>query len=295
MSENHYGKLLKKLMKEKEVVYTIGVGDPFAAKMVNEIDGIDGVLSSGFQISAMAMGLPDVELYTKSDNLYAVNNMCNVLTKPLIADIDTAYGNAVSAIKTINDFEKAGVAGVQIEDQISPKRCPICVNTLNNLLPAKEAAAKIRAIAENRMFKDTLIIARTDATDPEELLHRAQMYIDAGADLIQPISKALTTKEQYKKFVTDISFPVSMIVVGWLDNLTEEDIREIGPKLCQFALTPINVIYPVLKKALEYIGAEHTNFDLPCDVVNHQELIKFLGMNDVTEKESKYLISEDDL
>jgi len=295
MSENLKGKTLRKLMKEKNIVYTIGVGDPFAAKMLNRIDGIDAVLSSGFQIAAMALGMPDVEMYTRSDNVYAVSNMCNVLKKPLIADIDTAYGNAVSAIKTIQDFEKAGVAGVQFEDQISPKRCPICVNTLNTLIPAKEAAGKIKAMVENKLYKDTVIIARTDATDPDELMKRAKMYIDVGADVIQPISKSLKTKEEYKWFVKEINFPVSMIVVGWLDKLTAEDIIEIGPKLCQFALTPINAIYPVLKKAMKYVGANHTNANPPFDVVKHADLISFLGMTDITTLEGKYLVSEDEL
>jgi 2-methylisocitrate lyase-like PEP mutase family enzyme len=295
MKQNIMGKKLRELMKEKEIVYTIGVGDAFAARLANQFEGFDGVLSSGFQISAMNLGLPDAELYTKSDNLYAVSNMCNVLTKPLIADIDTAYGNAVSAIKTINDFEKAGAAGVIMEDQVSPKRCPICVNTLNNMIPAKEGALKVRAIVENKSCKDTVVIARTDATDPEELLKRARMYIDAGADLIQPISKALPNKDAYKWFVKELNFPVSMIVCGWLDTLSKEDIIEIGPKLVQFALTPINTVYPLWKKVYEYVSTNKTNKGLPFELANHSEMINFLGMGEVSELEGKYLINESDI
>lgn len=287
------GKKLRKLLDEKDTIFTVGVGDPFMAKLADQTEGIDGILSSGFQISALDLGLPDVELYSKSDNRNVVSKMCDVIDKPLIADIDTAYGNAVSAIKTIQEFEKAGVAGVQIEDQISPKRCPVCVDNLNNLISAEEAANKIKAMADHRFYEDTVIIARTDAIEYDELLRRSKMYIEAGADIIQPISRALTNKKEYKKFVDDINFPVSMIAIGWMDELTEEEIREIGPKLCQFALTPINAIYPALKKSMDYIGKNHSNKNLPVDIVNHTELINFLGMPKVNKLEEKYLPKEE--
>lgn len=188
---------LRRLMAEKETVITCGCGDAISAKIINEVDGFDGVLSSGFTLAAMAMGLPDAELYSRSDNVYAVSNMCYVLDKPLIADIDTAYGNAVTTIKTVNDFERAGASGVVIEDQISPKRCPICVTDLNTTISAEEAAGKIRAAAGNRLYKDTLIIARTDITNVEERNRRAQMYLEAGADLVQGISQVLYRQRQH--------------------------------------------------------------------------------------------------
>jgi len=93
--------MLRRLMAEKETLYTIGVGDALSAKIAGQTPGVDGILSSGFTLAAQAMGLPDAELYTRSDNVYAVANMCYVIEKPLIADIDTAYGNAVTTIKTV--------------------------------------------------------------------------------------------------------------------------------------------------------------------------------------------------
>jgi len=173
--------------------------------------------------------------------------MCYVLDKPLIADIDTAYGNAVTTIKTVNDFERAGASGVVIEDQISPKRCPICVTDLNTTISAEEAAGKIRAAAENRLYKDTLIIARTDITNVEERNRRAQMYLEAGADLVQGISKSYTASgnmvENIKQFVDAMDGRVSLVVCGGLDSLTRKDIEYIKPKICHFALVPINYMY----------------------------------------------------
>jgi methylisocitrate lyase len=291
---NMMGKKLRDLMESKDIVYTIGVGDAFGAKLANEYDGFDAVLSSGFQVSAMQMGLPDAELYTKSDNVYAVSNMAYVLKKPLIADIDTAYGNAISAIKSVRDFEQAGAAAVIIEDQKSPKRCPICVDALNTLISAEEGAKKIQAVVENKKYKETIIIARTDATDYEELLKRSKIYIQAGADVIQPTSKALPNKEIYKQYVKDVNFPVSMIVVGWMDGLSKEDIIEIGPKICQFALTPVETVYTLWRDVFDYVSTKLTNKDLPY-TTSHKELVNFLGMNEITKLEQKYLIDESQL
>lgn len=284
---------LRRLMAEKDTVITCGCGDAISAKIINEVDGFDGVLSSGFTLAAMAMGLPDAELYSRSDNVYAVSNMCYVLDKPLIADIDTAYGNAVTTIKTVNDFERAGASGVVIEDQISPKRCPICVTDLNTTISAEEAAGKIRAAAENRLYKDTVIIARTDITNVEERNRRAEMYLEAGADLVQGISKSYTANgdmvENIKSFVDAMDGRVSLVVCGGLDSLTRKDIEYIKPKICHFALVPINYMYPALRKAIEFVGANHEQAGLPLEKANHAELVNFLGMGKIGEQEKKYI------
>lgn len=282
--------MLRRLMAEKETVYTVGVGDALSAKIANVTDGIDGVLSSGFTLAAQAMGLPDAELYTRSDNVYAVSNMCYVLDKPLIADIDTAYGNAVTTIKTVNDFERAGASGMVIEDQISPKRCPICVTDLNTTISAEEAAGKIRAAVENKLYPETVIIARTDITDKKEQYRRARMYLEAGADLVQGISKSFhNNPEEIKQFVDAMDGKVSLVVCGGLDILTRKDLEYIKPKIAHFALVPINAIYPAVKKAIEYVGAHHEQAGMPVEKANHNELVSFLGMGQISEREAKYI------
>lgn len=289
---------LRRLMAEKDTVITCGCGDAISAKIINEVAGFDGVLSSGFTLAAMAMGLPDAELYSRSDNVYGVSNMCYVLDKPLIADIDTAYGNAVTTIKTLHDFERAGASGVVIEDQISPKRCPICVTDLNTTISAEEAAGKIRAAAENRLYKDTVIIARTDITNVEERNRRAKMYLEAGADLVQGISKSFTVNggdmvENIKSFVDEMEGRVSLVVCGGLDALTKKDIEYIKPKICHFALIPINYMYPVLRKAIEFVGEHHEQANIPFEKANHNELINFLGMAKIGEQEKLYIPATD--
>lgn len=285
---------LRRLMAEKETLYTIGVGDALSAKIASRTSGVDGILSSGFTLAAQALGLPDAELYTRTDNVYAVANMCYVIEKPLIADIDTAYGNAVTTIKTVNDFERAGASGVIIEDQISPKRCPICVTDLNTTIPAEEAASKIRAAAENRLYPETVIIARTDITAKEEQYRRARMYLEAGADLVQGISKSFHgSVEEIKQFVDAMDGRVSLVVCGTLDVLTKKDLEYIRPKIVHFALVPINFIYPALKKAIRFVGEHHEQSGLPLEKADHNELVSLLGMPEIQEREKKYIPATD--
>jgi len=286
--------MLRRLMAEKETLYTIGVGDALSAKIAGQTPGVDGILSSGFTLAAQAMGLPDAELYTRSDNVYAVANMCYVIEKPLIADIDTAYGNAVTTIKTVNEFERAGASGVIIEDQISPKRCPICVTDMNTTISAEEAANKIRAAAENRLYPETIIIARTDIIDKNEQYRRARMYLEAGADLVQGISRSFHSNvEEIKQFVDAMDGRVSLVVCGTLDVLTKKDLEYIKPKIAHFALVPINFIYPALKKAIEFVGEHHEQAGLPLEKADHSELLKLLGMPEIEEREKEYIPAAD--
>ena len=286
---------LRELLETKEIIFTAGAGDALTAKLIQETSGIDGVLSSGFAISAQQLGLPDVELYTRSDNAYAVRNMCSIIKKPLIADIDTGYGNAVSVIHSVHEFERAGAAGVIIEDQISPKRCPICVDETNNILPLEESVGKIRAAAENKLNKDTVIIARTDATEFDEAVKRAKAYYKAGADLVQPISRAFSTKEEVKRFIETVKCPVSLVIVGWLENLTAEEIREIGPKIAHFALASVTATHAAVKKVLATIGENQSSVGTSSLRTPHGEIVNFLGMKQVSELEEKYLPAEKEL
>ncbi|MGE4483868.1 MAG: oxaloacetate decarboxylase [Oscillospiraceae bacterium] len=281
---------LRRMLSEKDIIYTVGVGDAMSAKLISSVDGIDAILSSGFAVSAQAMGLPDAELYTRSDNVYAVSNMCYVSSKPVIADIDTGYGNAVTVIRTVREFERAGASGVIMEDQYSPKRCPICVTDLNAMIPAEEAAGKIRAAAENRLYPETVIIARTDAVDREEQYSRAKMYLEAGADLVQGISKSFhNSADEIRQFVEAMEGRVSLIVCGPLDTLSREDIAYIRPKICQFALLSINYIYPALKQAVSYVAEHKTQVGLSLPKADHEELVSFLGMPEAKMLEEKYI------
>ncbi|WP_209121628.1 oxaloacetate decarboxylase [Alkalihalobacillus sp. BA299] len=286
---------LKELIKKRDLIVTAGVGDALSARVVNDIEGIDALLSSGFAISAQQFGLPDTEMYTRSENVEAVSRMTYVSAKPLIADIDTGYGNAVSVIKSVHEFERAGAAGVIIEDQISPKRCPICVDETNTIIPVSEAVGKIKAAVEHKSNPDTIIIARTDATNFDEAVQRAKLYYEAGADLVQPISKTFKNKEEVKQFVDQVGCPVSLVIVGWLENLSIEEIRWIGPKIAHFALISVTAMHQAVTEAFQQLGQKQSIVGMKTPRTAHHELVKALGMEKVSQLEEMYLPNESEI
>ncbi|MBU2952919.1 isocitrate lyase/PEP mutase family protein [Marinobacter sp. F3R08] len=274
---------------------SVGVGDALSARLASDADGIDLMLSSGFSISAEQLGLPDVEMYSRTENVLAVEKMCYVSSKPIIADMDTGYGNAINVIKSLHEFERAGVQGVVIEDQVSPKRCPVCVDTTNTLISMKEGVSKIRAAADNRSHRDTLIIARTDAVDFDDAVTRARAYYEAGADLVQPISRLFSTKEDIKRFVDTVGCPVSLVIVGWLEGLSRDQLAWIGPKIVHFALVPVTAMHHAVKAAITELGQAGSPAKLSVERSAHGDIVKDMGMGLIGELEEKYLPQEDEL
>ena len=145
---------------------------------------------------------------------------------PVVADIDTAYGNAINAMRTIREFEAAIVAAVIMEDQVSPKRCPICVGGVE-VMSMEEGISKIEAAVAARRNPDMLIIARTDVVDEEEAIGRAKAYVAAGADVIQPISKCFNSIEGLRALRRECGVPLSLQLLGWLErDLAPTEIEE---------------------------------------------------------------------
>ena len=159
-----------------KTVWSAGAYDALSARFI-EAAGFDACMTSGFGVSASHLGMPDAELYTMTENLNVVRNVVAATTLPIVADIDTAYGNAINVMRTIREFENAGVAAVIMEDQVAPKRCPICVGGVETI-SVEEAEGKIAAAVEARRNRNMVIIARTDAATEEEA--EAQEYQREG-------------------------------------------------------------------------------------------------------------------
>jgi len=118
-----HARALRNIIEAGRTIWSAGAYDALSARLVDEA-GFDAVFTTGFGISASHLGLPDVELYTMTENLGVVRHMVNSVKRPVIADGDTGYGNVINVIRTVREFEHAGVAGIVFEDQLIPKRCP---------------------------------------------------------------------------------------------------------------------------------------------------------------------------
>lgn len=226
---------LRQRITDGSTLWFGGAQDALSALLVEQSD-FDGIFSTGFGISAALLGQPDMELYTLSENVATVNRMAHVVSKPIFVDADTGYGSVLNMGRTVREFEKAGAAALQIEDQISPKRCP-AATAHSTLVPVRDALARIHAALDARTDPDLLIVARTDAMDPSEALDRAAQYAQAGADLIQPISRTFDRYEQLVQLRDACGRRLSLQLMAgtWMTALSRAQIESVAA----FASYPI--------------------------------------------------------
>jgi methylisocitrate lyase len=219
---------LKQRLASGSTVWFAGAQDALSALLVDQ-SAFDGVFTTGFGVSASLLGQPDMELYTLSENLGVVNHIANVVRKPIFADADTGYGNVLNIQRTVRAFEKAGVAALSIEDQLSPKRCPAAASALVTV-PMADAVARIRAAVDARRDPDLLIVARTDVKDPAEALERAARFAEAGADLIQPITPTFSSHADLVKLRQTCGRPLSLQLMEgtWMATLNRAQIEAVA-------------------------------------------------------------------
>jgi 2-methylisocitrate lyase-like PEP mutase family enzyme len=176
--------LLRKLITDPEILVIPVVHDPLCAKIAEQA-GIRAVFSAGYANSAAYLGKLDVALMTLTEMVGCASRIVDAVSIPVFADGDTGYGNVTNVIRTVELYEKAGVAGLFIEDQVFPKRCGHM--DTKKVIPAGEMAAKIKAAVGARNDPDLVIMARTDAlavSGINEAISRANLYREAGADLL---------------------------------------------------------------------------------------------------------------
>lgn len=271
-----------------ETVWVAGCHDALSAKLAEEA-GFPAVMTSGFGVSASFLGMPDVELYTMSENLAVIRNVANCIDAPLIADGDTGYGNAVNVMRTVREFEQAGVAGIIFEDQVAPKRCP-AVATSIDILPIDENTAKIEAAVEARRDADTLIIARTDAMNEDEAIRRAKAYASAGADLIQPISKCFSSADGLKRLRDACGKPLSLQILGWLEtDLSRDDIQAVAG-VAVYPLVSLMSAAEAMRQNFARLMADKSTRDLPQPVMSMGEFKNFIGFQKIEDLQAKFLM-----
>ncbi len=279
---------LRGLMATDDVIYAPGVWDGLTARLAEQA-GFSALCSGGFAIAA-SLGLPDVEVVTASENFQAVQRIREASSLPIISDIDTGYGNAVNAARTAANFRRAGVQAVFMEDQVSPKRCPICVGEPVDLVSIPEAVGKVRAVVD-ALEGEVLLIARTDASG-EEALERARAYADAGASLIMPVSKTFSSLEEWRQCRDVCGRPLVAALTAWTwveRSFSDAAMVEAGVKI---ALLPTQLLLASTTAVREVLGrmaSGEAPESVSSSFMTHADFVKLIGFAEFEAKAVRYL------
>src|SRR3954451_21900166 len=248
---------LRELLAGPEPVCAPGAYDALSARLV-ERAGFPAVYMTGFGASASLLGRPDVGLLSFAEMAGHARRLVQAVGVPVIADADDGYGSPLNVVRTVREYEAAGVAALHIEDQVAPKRCGHLAG--KQVIPAAEMVEKVRAAVEAR--EELLIIARTDARAVEGLdaaLERAGAYRDAGADVLF----VEAPEDEAEVEAVARAFPDTPLLFNWADGgrtppLGLDRIRELGFALVLFPLTTLFAAAQAVREALERVRANGT-------------------------------------
>jgi 2-methylisocitrate lyase-like PEP mutase family enzyme len=219
---------LKAIFERREATILAGVANGLFARIIEDV-GFEAVYVTGAGIANMYLGAPDVGLTTLTEVASHVSAIADAVAIPLLVDADTGFGNPVNMVRTVKVLERAGAAGLQIEDQVFPKKCGHFDG--KEIVPLEEMLAKIKAAVDTRRDGDLQIVARTDARAILGLtaaIDRAGAMIEAGADVT--FVEAPTSAEELARIARSLSVPqVANIVFGGLTpELGQPKLAELG-------------------------------------------------------------------
>ena len=280
---------LRELLASGQPVLAPGVYDALGARLVEEA-GFEAVYMTGFGTAAAELGRPDVGLLTMSemvDNARAIARAC---TLPVIADADTGYGNAVNVVRTVQEFEQAGVAAIHLEDQVSPKRCGHLEG--KQVVPMDEMLSKIRAATAARTRPEFVLIARTDAAAVEGMaaaIDRARRYRDAGADVL--FVEAATSEADIERIASDLSDVP--LLFNWAEGgktppVSYDRLQELGFAIIIFPLTTLLTAVTAIRRALTQLKSSGTPADLLDDMTSFHDFVEFIGLGEIHDLERQF-------
>ena len=270
-----------------------GVADALAARLV-ALEGFEAVYMTGFGTSLTRLGAPDVGLLTASEMIDNATRIVDASGLPVIADADTGYGNPINTRRTIRDYERAGVAGVHIEDQVWPKRCGHLAG--KRVIPTAEMVAKIKAACDARSDPDFTVIARCDAIAVEGLeaaLERGERYREAGADMLfieAPVGRGEV--ERVAAHFKGVPLLYNMAASGKTPDLPADELGRLGFKLAIYPNWIILAAIPAMQTMLRELKAKGSIADIRGKVTTFREFTEIAGLPEVQELEKRYGVPE---
>lgn len=269
---------LRQRLAEGPALVALGAHDGLTARIA-ERAGVEALYHGGYALAAHHFGLPDVGLVGRAEVVESVRRMRAATSLPIIVDADTGYGSEGGVWLSVRELEAAGASAVQIEDQVSPKRCGHMEG--KEVIPAEEMVLKVRAAVDARRSDECVIVARTDAlqvTGLEDAIARCNAYGEAGADLV--FVDAPRTREEFKAIVARCSAPslANMSETGRSPVISTPDLEAMGYRVIIFPSTQTWLFAQGYKELAEAIVRDRTSSALADRYMSFDEVNELLGL-----------------
>jgi carboxyvinyl-carboxyphosphonate phosphorylmutase len=281
---------LRELLAGPGPLVAPGAYDALSARLVEQA-GFDVVYMTGFGTTASLIGRPDVGLLSAAEMVDNARRIAAAVDVPVIADADTGYGNAVNVLRTIREYEQAGVAGLHLEDQVHPKKCGHMSGKA--VIPTAEMVGKIQAAVAARRDPDLLLIARTDAAAVEGLdaaIARARAYRDAGADVL--FVEAPTTEDDIARVAAELA-GVAPLVFNWAEGgrtppIPLARVAELGFSLVLFPIGTLLAATAGIRSLLATLRADGTPTAAMPGLPTFDGFTDLIGLPEVRDLEARF-------
>ena len=278
------GQLLRDQMA-KGIVVMPGAFSPLTALAAYK-EGAKAVYLSGGAITNNLLGVPDIAMISLDEMSGVAARACQVAPVPIICDADTGFGEAWNTVRTVIEMERAGLAGIHLEDQVSPKRCGHLDG--KDVISREHMEGKIRAAVAVKKDPSFMIIARTDSRGVEGLdaaIDRAKAYVQAGADAIFP--EGLANEAEFAAFRKGVDAPLfaNMTEFGKTPLIPAKRFEELGYQMVIFPVTALRVMLKAVEEFYEELLATGTQAGWMENMRTRQELYETIDYADYSAKE----------
>lgn len=273
------GAALRQLLEDPRIVIAPGAADAMTARLIEEA-GFGIVYVTGAGIANAQHGVPDIGLLGLEDVLRVVRSIVSVVNVPVLVDADTGFGGTMNVARTVREIERSGAAGLQLEDQVMPKRCGHFEG--KEVVPAAEMVARLRAAQLARVDPGFVIVARTDARQThgfEEALVRARTYAEAGADAI--FVEALQSEAELARVrdaVPSVPLIVNLVHGGKTPILPADTLEKLGFSVALYANLQLCAAISAVRGALEHLRDTGSSMGLEDRIASWDDRQRLVGL-----------------
>jgi len=283
--------LLNTAHEQRAPLVAPGCSDALGARLIEQA-GFEAAYMTGFGTTASLLGRPDVGLLGMSEMVDNARRITAAVDLPVIADADTGYGNQINVVRCVQDYERASVAAIHIEDQILPKKCGHMDN--KQVVDASVMVGKIRAAVASRQDDDFMVIARTDARAPhgmDEALRRATAYAEAGADML--FVEALQDVEEIERVATE--FAGIPLLFNWVEGgktppLTYDEVAALGFAMIIMPIGMLLAATGAMQNFLTKLKASGTPAPFADELMPFDDFTDLIGLREIGALEKRFSV-----